>query len=115
MASYLPFLIALVATYLTVCDARPQLPTIPREFQNINFEQYLRVSRNTTVKYHCKASHNYFHSTQNERAMKFQLKCVLYNGPCDTIGKYIKRNIPLYLRTQCKNCDESQKKLAGNF
>jgi hypothetical protein len=74
-------------------ETRPQLPNIPREFQNINFEQYLR----------------------NERAMKFQLKCIIYNGPCDTIGKFIKRNIPIYLKTQCKNCDEEQKKLAGKF
>jgi len=81
-------------TFLAVeSDARPQLPNIPREFQNINFEQYLR----------------------NERAMKFQLKCILYNGPCDTIGKFIKRNIPIYLKTQCKNCEEEQKKLAGKF
>jgi len=83
-----------VVAYLAVgSDARPQLPNIPREFQNINFEQYLR----------------------NERAMKFQLKCVIYNGPCDTIGKFIKRNIPIYLKTQCKNCEEEQKKLAGKF
>ncbi len=26
-------------------ETRPQLPNIPREFQNINFEQYLRVRK----------------------------------------------------------------------
>jgi hypothetical protein len=30
--------------FCTYSEARPQLPAIPREFQNINFEQYLRVS-----------------------------------------------------------------------
>ncbi|OXA58249.1 cell wall protein DAN4 [Folsomia candida] len=86
-------LFAVMAIIILGAESRPQLPQIPREFQNINFEQYLR----------------------NERAMKFQLKCIIYNGPCDTIGKFIKRNIPIYLRTQCKNCDEDQKKLAGKF
>ncbi|OXA58359.1 uncharacterized protein LOC110846505 [Folsomia candida] len=85
--------VVVVIFFATGNDARPQLPSIPREFQNINFEQYLR----------------------NERAMKFQLKCVIYNGPCDTIGKFIKRNIPIYLKTQCKNCEDEQKKLAGKF
>jgi len=47
--------------------------------------------------------------------MKFQLKCVIYNGPCDTIGKFLKNNIPIYLKTQCKNCDEQQKGLARKF
>jgi hypothetical protein len=47
--------------------------------------------------------------------MKFQLKCIVYDGPCDTIGKFLKRNIPIYLRTQCRNCGEDQKKLASKF
>jgi hypothetical protein len=90
----LPLATVLLASvfFLNGGDARPQL-TIPREFQNINFEQYLR----------------------NERAMKFQLKCVIYDGPCDTIGKFIKRNIPIYLKTTCKNCEAEQKRLAGKF
>lgn len=64
---------------------------IPREFQNINFEKYL----------------------ENPRAVQFQLKCVIYNGPCDSIGKYLKSNFPNWLKTQCKNCSPSQKKQAG--
>jgi len=64
---------------------------IPREFQNINFENYLK----------------------NPRAVAFQLKCIIYNGPCDSIGKYLKANFPNWLKTQCKNCTPSQKKQAG--
>jgi len=92
ICSLLLFLFPLVLSpYLS--EARPQLPAIPREFQNINFEQYLR----------------------NERAMRFQLKCIVYDGPCDSIGKFLKRHIPIFLRTTCKNCDEELKKIAGKF
>jgi len=90
---YLSALLVVVFYSYTAVEARPQLPAIPREFQNINFEQYLR----------------------NERAMKFQMKCLIYNGPCDTIGKYLKRSIPNLLRTTCKNCDDEQKKLGARF
>jgi len=90
---YLSALLIVIFYSYTSVEARPQLPAIPREFQNINFEQYLR----------------------NERAMKFQMKCLIYNGPCDTIGKYLKRHIPNLLRTTCKNCDEEQKKLGARF
>jgi len=88
-----PVVALVVVLFVVENETRPQIPSIPREFQNINFEQYLR----------------------NERAMNFQLKCIIYNGPCDTIGKFIKRNIPIYLKTVCKNCEEEQKKLAGKF
>jgi len=64
---------------------------IPKQFQNIDFENYLK----------------------NPRAVQFQLKCVIYNGPCDTIGKYLKSNLPNWLSTQCKNCNEMQKKQAA--
>jgi hypothetical protein len=66
---------------------------IPREFQNIRFENYLK----------------------NPRAVKFQLNCLIYEGPCDTIGKYLKNNIHGWLHTQCENCDEEQKKIAGKL
>jgi len=99
------FLIASVAIILLagLASARPheedhervkrQIPGVPREFQNINIENYLR----------------------NARAVQFQLKCVIYDGPCDTIGKYLKRNIPIWLRTQCKNCNDEQKQQAGKL
>jgi hypothetical protein len=94
-------LFASVILVLASCDAKPhnynrirrQLPGVPREFQNVNIENYLR----------------------NPKAVQFQLKCVLYDGPCDTIGKYLKRNIPVWLRTQCTNCNEDQKKQAGKL
>jgi len=66
---------------------------VPREFQNVNVENYLK----------------------NPRAVKFQLNCVIYDGPCDSIGKFLKNNIHGWLNTQCENCDESQKKQAGKL
>jgi len=69
------------------------IPGLPREFQNINIENYLR----------------------NAKAVQFQLKCVVHDGPCDTIGKFLKKNIPTWLRTQCENCNDESKKLAGKL
>lgn len=66
---------------------------IPREFQNINIENYLK----------------------NPRAVQFQLKCVIYNGPCDRIGKYLKITIPELLTNQCRNCNPDQRKQAGRL
>jgi hypothetical protein len=94
-------LIASVVLVVACVQAKPtdydrvkrQLPGIPSQYQNINIEQYLR----------------------NAKAVQFQLKCVIYEGPCDSIGKYLKRNIPIWLRTQCRNCNEDQKKQAGKL
>jgi len=66
---------------------------IPREFQNVNIENYLK----------------------NPRAVAFQLKCVIYNGPCDRIGKYLKITIPELLTNQCRNCNPDQRKSAGRL
>lgn len=66
---------------------------IPREFQNVNIENYLK----------------------NPRAVAFQLKCVIYNGPCDRIGKYLKITIPELLTNQCRNCNPDQRKQAGRL
>jgi len=67
--------------------------TIPREFQNINIDNYLK----------------------NDRAVKFQLKCLLDNGPCDRIGKYMKKTIPESLTNKCDGCDEATIKIAKNL
>lgn len=82
MKTFFPLLLILGLGYVA---GRPQ--EIPREFKNLNIENYLR----------------------NERAVKFQLKCVIYDGPCDTIGKYLKTNIPTWLKTQCENCNDETK------
>jgi len=66
---------------------------VPKEFQSVNVENYLK----------------------NPRAVKFQLNCLIYDGPCDSIGKYLKNNIHSWLHTQCVNCDEEQKKQAGKL
>ncbi|ODM98995.1 Ejaculatory bulb-specific protein 3 [Orchesella cincta] len=66
---------------------------IPREFQNINIENYLK----------------------NERAVRFQLKCIIDDGPCDRIGKYLKVTIPELLVNQCANCDMAQRERAGKL
>jgi len=92
------FLLATVvlAVYAAVASAgsiRVPRQTIPREFQNINIENYLK----------------------NPRAVAFQLKCVIYNGPCDRIGKYLKITIPELLTNQCRNCNPDQKKQAGRL
>jgi len=66
---------------------------VPREFQNINIENYLK----------------------NERAVRFQLKCIIDDGPCDRIGKYLKVTIPELLVNQCANCDSAQRERAGKL
>jgi hypothetical protein len=66
---------------------------VPREFQNINIENYLK----------------------NERAVRFQLKCIIDDGPCDRIGKYLKVTIPELLVNQCANCDNAQRERAGKL
>jgi hypothetical protein len=66
---------------------------IPREFQNINIEQYLK----------------------NPRAVRFQLNCLLYDGHCDRIGKYIKLTIPELITNRCRNCSPEQKAQAGKL
>jgi len=88
-------LVALLVVGLVAGVAgRPaDIPGVPKEFQNINIENYLR----------------------NAKAVQFQLKCVIYEGPCDTIGKYLKKNIPSWLDTQCENCDGEQKTQASKL
>jgi hypothetical protein len=66
---------------------------IPAEFRNVNIENYLK----------------------NPRAVHFQLKCVIYDGPCDRIGKYLKITIPELLTNQCRNCNPDQRKQAGRL
>jgi len=72
---------------------RSKRQVIPREFANINIENYLK----------------------NERAVRFQLKCVVDEGPCDRIGKYLKQTIPELLATQCANCDLAHKDRVSKF
>jgi len=92
------FLLAtvLLALYITIAhSASVRVPrqAIPREFQNLNIENYLK----------------------NPLAVQFQLKCVIYNGPCDRIGKYLKITIPELLTNQCRNCNPDQRKQAGRL
>jgi len=95
--SKLIFVAAILAVSLTFVHAgtinREKRQTIPREFQNINIENYLK----------------------NPRAVQFQLKCVVYDGPCDRIGKYLKVSIPELLTNQCRNCQPDQKKQTGRL
>jgi len=72
---------------------REKRQAIPREFQNINIEQYLK----------------------NPRAVRFQLNCLLYDGHCDRIGKYIKLTIPELITNRCRNCSPEQKAQAGKL
>jgi len=92
------FLLATIVLAATIAVAhsasiRVARQAIPREFQNVNIENYLK----------------------NPRAVQFQLKCVIYNGPCDRIGKYLKITIPELLTNQCRNCNPEQKKSAGRL
>jgi len=84
------FLISIALCCIFAC-ASAQL--IPREFQNINIEQYLK----------------------NPRAVRFQLNCLLYDGHCDRIGKYIKLTIPELITNRCRNCSPEQKAQAGKL
>jgi len=96
MAKYLLLLTVLLSVSFAYSHARSlrvARQTIPREFQNINIENYLK----------------------NPRAVAFQLKCVIYNGPCDRIGKYLKITIPELLTNQCRNCNPDQRKQAGRL
>jgi len=72
---------------------REKRQLIPREFANINIEQYLK----------------------NPRAVRFQLNCLLYDGHCDRIGKYIKLTIPELITNRCRNCSPEQKAQAGKL
>jgi hypothetical protein len=90
-----------IALILAVCVSisfasslhREKRQLIPREFQNINIEQYLK----------------------NPRAVRFQLNCLLYDGHCDRIGKYIKLTIPELITNRCRNCSPEQKAQAGKL
>lgn len=90
-----------IAIILAVCVSisfastlhREKRQLIPREFQNINIEQYLK----------------------NPRAVRFQLNCLLYDGHCDRIGKYIKLTIPELITNRCRNCSPEQKAQAGKL
>jgi len=90
-----------IAIILAVCVSisfassihREKRQAIPREFQNINIEQYLK----------------------NPRAVRFQLNCLLYDGHCDRIGKYIKLTIPELITNRCRNCSPEQKAQAGKL
>jgi hypothetical protein len=88
---------AILAISVTLAQAgtlhRVTRQAIPREFQNINIENYLK----------------------NPRAVQFQLKCVIYDGPCDRIGKYLKVSIPELLTNQCRNCQPEQRKQTGRL
>lgn len=72
---------------------RVRRQVVPKEFANINIENYLK----------------------NDRAVQFQLKCIVYDGPCDRIGKYLKVTIPELLTNQCQNCEPAQRQRAGRL
>ncbi|ODM97971.1 putative odorant-binding protein A10 [Orchesella cincta] len=84
------FVILCLVVAISISEGRD---VIPREFQNINIDNYLK----------------------NERAVRFQLKCVTGDGPCDRIGKYLKQTIPEILENQCANCDDKEKERAGKL
>jgi len=86
-------LVAISVEESFAASIRNRRQVIPREFQNINIENYLK----------------------NERAVRFQLKCIVDDGPCDRIGKYLKVTIPELLVNQCANCDTAQRERAGKL
>src|SRR5579863_94309 len=49
-------------------DSNSEEPELDPEFDQLNITEYLL----------------------NDRLLKFQLKCVLMDGPCDIVGKWIK-------------------------
>jgi len=66
---------------------------VPSEFRNINIENYLK----------------------NQRAVLLQLKCIIYDGPCDRIGKYLKVTIPDLITGTCAHCTPSDRQTAGKL
>lgn len=66
---------------------------VPAEFRNINIETYLK----------------------NPRSVLFQLKCIVYDGPCDRIGKYLKVTIPELITGTCQHCSPSDRQTAGRL
>ncbi|CAL8133041.1 unnamed protein product [Orchesella dallaii] len=73
--------------------SRVRRQIIPKEFHNINMDNYLK----------------------NERAVRFQLKCILEEGPCDKIGRLMKETIPKLLESQCESCEQSERDRAGKL
>lgn len=71
--------------FIFITVSRGQL--VPRDFQNVNLDTYLN----------------------NERAVKFQIKCLLEQGPCDKLGKALKQSIPQLLVDQCISCNDMEK------
>jgi len=83
-------LVSVAGSYAASLRETRETITIPREFQNINIANYLK----------------------NDRAVKFQLKCILDEGPCDRIGKFMKKTIPESLTNKCDGCDEATVNIA---
>ena len=47
--------------------------------------------------------------------MVLQIKCVIYGGPCDRIGKYLRVTIPEMIVGSCKNCNSTDRRIAGTI
>jgi len=99
----LQFTVVILAILVSVSSAaytwrkhnvhRAKRQALPAEFRNFNIETYLK----------------------NPRAVQFQIKCLVYNGPCDRIGQHLKANVPVWLNTQCRNCNAAQKQQASKL
>ncbi|CAG7722553.1 unnamed protein product [Allacma fusca] len=51
---------------------------------------------------------NVDHYLKNERLMNLQIKCVLYNGPCDVVGRWVKPRVAASFYGQCPLCTPKQ-------
>jgi hypothetical protein len=79
--------------YSSGASLRAKRQLVPAEFRNINIENYLK----------------------NPRSVLFQLKCIVYDGPCDRIGKYLKVTIPELITGTCAHCSPSDRQTAGRL
>jgi len=48
------------------------------------------------------------HILKNERLLNFQIKCILYNGPCDVIGRWVKPRVRAGILGECLKCTKVQ-------
>ncbi|CAG7720238.1 unnamed protein product [Allacma fusca] len=95
MKSTLIFLVlaAVAVNFSNSASMRVRRQLVPPEFSNINIDQYLK----------------------NQRSVLFQLKCIVYDGPCDRIGKYLKVTIPDLIQGTCSHCSPADRRTAGRL
>ncbi|XP_018916537.1 ejaculatory bulb-specific protein 3 [Bemisia tabaci] len=48
---------------------------------------------------------------KNDRLVSSYFKCFMDEGPCTNEGKMVKRIIPEIMRTQCRNCNPTMRRI----